>query len=527
MKTTSIKDLGRVGYVADKEPHATPPNAWSEMQNTRCVDGSIASFEGHESAATITELPETMLTVKTGQQSFIVYAGQSDIYSVRGGVESTIGTGFGTSGTWDSCVLGGVGILTTFAENPQYWGGSGNVVDLPYDSTDPVNICTWTDVGMRAKIIRSFRSSLFAMNIEDCDGYNSRKVHWSHPADPGTVPKTWDITSPEYLAGQTELVDTPGAIIDGLGLRDTLQIYKTDAIYSATFTGDKYVYNFRLVTLSYGLFARNCVCDVGGRHVFIGDGDIYLYDGTNFQSIADERVKDLFFDDVSRTYKHKTFVIYYERTGEVWVCYPSANSVSCDKALVWNSKDNTWSPRQLPGVTAGTFGVVDRSSGWTYGDADAGVGNYTPGTYTYDTRWDAAIQTYGAYLDDNPYRESLILGGATDLFEMDRTNTADGVNMTCYARRSELDLGDKADWHKVLEVYPHAEGDPFTVKIGFQNNLNEAVTWSTGQTFDPDTDHRMNFRVTGRLHAIEFSSQADVSWKISGYDVDYQKAGRR
>ncbi|MGB5179957.1 MAG: hypothetical protein WBP44_14655 [Gammaproteobacteria bacterium] len=310
-------------------------------------------------------------------------------------------------------------------------------------------------------------------------------------------------------------------------MRDTLQVYKTDAIYSITFTGDRYIYNYRVVTTAHGLFARNCVVDVQGRHFFISDGDMLLYDGTNFRSVADERVKDLFFDSVSRTNKDRTFCIYYERTGEVWVCYPTADNVSCNEALVWNSRDDTWSHKQLPGVTAGTFGIVPRSSGWTYGDADKGSGNYTPGTYTYGTRWTAEITSYSPYADDNPYRESLILGGATDLFEMDRTNTANGSTMTCYVRLSEIDLGDKADWHMVLELYLHATGDPFNVKVGMQDNLSQAVTWSDAQAFDPDTDYRLNFRVTGRLHAIEFASAADVSWKVSGYTVDYQRVGRR
>ncbi|MBT8145481.1 MAG: hypothetical protein KJN90_01430 [Gammaproteobacteria bacterium] len=521
MQMFSVNELGAVGFIADKEPRATPPNAWSEMQNMRCIDRSIGSFAGHESVATITEQPETMITVKTGQKTFIVYAGQGTIYSVRGPTETTIGSGFATNDTWDSCVLGGVGIFCSFSNNPQYWGGSGNTVDLPYDSTGDT-ICTWTDATLRAKVIRPFRYHLFALNIEDCDGHNPRKVWWSHPADPGELPVTWDPTKPDYNAGFVELSETPGEVIDGLALRDTFQIYKSDAIYAATFTGtfDGLIFNFRQVTSSYGLYSRNCVCDVGGRHFFVGDGDIFLYDGTNFKSIADERVKDYFFDNVSRTYRDRSFATYYERTGEVWLCFPTAEETSCNEALVWDSKKDAWSQRQLPGVTAATIGVVDRSSGWDYGTGDGG-------TDTYGAQWDAAITSYGAFMDDSPYKESLILGGATDLFEMDRTNTADGVTMTCYVRRTELDLGDKADWHMALEIYPHAEGDPFNVKIGYQNNLTEAVTWSSAQSFDPDTDHRLNFRVTGRLHAVEFSSAADVSWKVSGFDIDFQKVGRR
>ena len=488
METVSVTELGKIGLVADKEPVTIPRNGWSDMQNTRCIDGSLASFAGYESLSTITELPETMLTVKTGQEAYVVYAGQSKIYSVRGGVETEIGTGFSTAGTWDSCILGGVGIFLTFPENPQYWGGAGSTVDLPYDSTGDTT-CTWTDAELKAKVITSFRYHLFAMNIEDCDGYNPRKVWWSHPAEPGAVPVTWDPTKADYDAGFVELSETPGAILDALPMRDTLQIYKDDAVYAATYTGRGFanlIFNFRLVSTTHGLYARDAVCDIGGRHFFVSDGDIWLYDGTNFQSIADERVKDYFFDNVSRTNKELTFAVYYERTGEVWLCFPSTEDLaaggtpitSCNKALVWDSRGNAWSRRDLPGVTAGTFGLVDRSSGWTYGDADQGVGNYTPGTYDYDTLWDAALTTYGAYLDDNPFRESLILGGATDLFEMDRTNTAEGVNIVCYARHTDIDLGDKADWHMVLELYVHAEGDPFNVRIGWQDNLNGSVTWS-------------------------------------------------
>ena len=328
-----------------------------------------------------------------------------------------IGSGFATSGKWDSCVLGGVGIINSFANNPQYWGGSGSTVDLPYDTTGDTT-CLWSDVGMKAKVIRSFRFHLVAMNIEDCDGYNSRKVHWSTPADPGTVPVTWDITKPDYGAGQNELSETPGAIIDGLSLRDTFQIYKEDAIYCMTFTGDRYLFNFRVVTTSYGLFASNCVCDVGGRHVFVGDGDIYIYDGTNFDSIADERVKDLFFDNVSRTNKDICFVTYYERTGEVWLCYPSAGNIACNKALVWNSKDNTWSPRNCQGSRLEPLAL---STGRLAGITMSGDGNWDIHLRIAVERRDHELR---GFLDDTPYKESLILGGATDLFEMDRTNKA-------------------------------------------------------------------------------------------------------
>ena len=522
---TVVDNLGQIGLIKDKEPTSLPPNAWTEMSNTRCIDRSIGSFEGYQSIATISALPETLVSVKTATRTFICYGAQTKLYSVSADEETEIGSGFSSGGFWDSCSLGQIGIFNNAVNNPQYWGGSGSTVDLPYDETGDTS-CTWADQGMTARIIRAYRYHLFAFDIDDCQGRNQRKVWWSHPAEPGTIPITWDPTSPDYDAGFVELSDTPGSIIDAAPLRDSLQIYKDDAIYSATYTGrysvNEPIWNFRLVTTTKGLYARNCVCDIGGRHFFVGDGDIYVYDGTNFQSIADERVKDEFFNNVSRTYYERCFAAYYHKTGEVWLCYPDQLQESCNKALVWDSNANTWSQRDIPDCSTAVFSIVDRRGEYTWETLpyatwdDWGI---TPSSPDW-TQWDTPI-------DNAPIQDSLVLGSATKLYEMDFGNTADGSNIICYARRTHLDLGDKGDFHLVLTIYPRAEGDPFDVRVGSMAVSGGAVTWSDYQTFTPGTYYKLDFRVTGRLHAIEFYSNADVKWQVEAYEVDYARVGRR
>jgi len=526
MPTLKVENLGRVGFVADKEPIAVPPEAWTDVSNVRCIDGSIGSFEGHEKIDTISVLPQTIENIKTGQRTYFVYADDDTIYSYSAGTETDIsGYTYSTGGRWDSCVLGGVAILNNGVDVPQYWGGEGTAVKLDYDAVDdPDNPCKWDDVGMTAQLIRPFKYHLFAFDIDDCNGRNRRRVWWSHPAEPGSLPITWNITRADYDAGDAELSETTGYILDALQLRDTLQIYLDDAVYSVTYTGrqDRQIFNFRNVTTSIGIYARNCVCDIGGAHFLVSDGDIFLYDGNQFKTIADERVKDFFFNGINRSAYFRAFCEYYHRTGEVWLCYPSTDSATCDKALVWDKNTNTWGQRDIPSCLDATFGVVDRKSEYTWATlpyatwADWG-NNPVPPTWT----------TWTMPLDSSPIYDSLVIAGDGALYEMDRTNQADGVNMTCYARRTALDIGDKADWHMALKLYPHAEGDAFRVRIGSQDYVTDSVAWSDYQAFDPNTDYKLDFRVSGRLHAIEFSSAADVSWKVSGYELDYEQVGRR
>jgi len=520
----AVDKLGAVGLIKDKEPTSLPPNAWTDLSNIECKDGSIYSVKGYESIGTISDLPETLAQVRSVGVDYIVYAAQDKIYAYAGGTETEIGTGLSTLNTWDSTILGGVAIFTNFQDNPQYWGGSGNTVDLPYDETG-TETCLWTDVEMKARLIRTFRYHLFALDVEDCDGYNPRKVHWSHPAEPGSIPITWDPTKADFDAGFVELSQTPGPIVDALQMRDTLQIYKTDGIWSVTYTGrfsvGEPIFNFRVVTTSRGLYARNCVCDIGGKHFFVSDGDIYLTDGTNFQSLADQRVRDDFFDNVSRSNKELTFVTFDERTGKVWLCYPEAGDTACTKAFIWDSNENTWSKRDIPGSSAAAFVVVPRGSQKSWADLADDYGSWAD--WGDDPNW-----TYWTEpVDQFPFRESLVLGGPTDLYEMERGNQAGGVNITCQAQRTHLDLGDKADWHMVLTLYPRAQGDPFSVRVGSVDVSGSSTTWSDYQTFTPGVSYKLDFRVTGRQHSVEFYSNADVSWNVEGYEIDYAQAGRR
>lgn len=531
MAKALIDNLGQIGYVADRRPATLPPNAWSFMQNVRCEDKSLHSFAGHETLDTIVPTPQAMRQVKSAGLTYLVYADNDSLYSWRGGTETVLASGIATGPRWDSCTLGGVAVFTNGTANPYYWGGAGAAQKLPFDSQDPANICYWEDVTFSCRVIRSFKYHLFALNVTDCNGKNGRVLRWSHPAEPGSLPLTWDITDADYDAGRAELSDTPGEILDAAILRDTLQVYKEDAIYQITYTGDRrsvaqQIFNIRLVTDTKGIYAKNCVADVGGRHFVVGDKDIYLYDGSSFATIADERIKNLFFNGVNRIYRENVFVTFYERLGEVWLCYPDATSQYCNKVLVWNIQDNTWSEKTFPtGVTvsSSSYSTVDRSSGYTWATLPAGIGTWSNWTTFWGGTWDYWVQPVVGF----PLFESLILGGPQVLLEMDRTNQGAGTALECIARRTDLDLGDKQDFHMVRKIRPIASGDAFQVRVGSQLAAGGAVTWQDYQTFNPSSDIELNFRSTGRLHAIEFYSNADVDWEISGYEVDYVFCGSR
>ena len=56
-------------------------------------------------------------------------------------------------------------------------------------------------------------------------------VKWSHQADPGTVPASWDETDPALDAGEKTLSDSPGDNITGMQLGEDFIVYKYETCH--------------------------------------------------------------------------------------------------------------------------------------------------------------------------------------------------------------------------------------------------------------------------------------------------------
>jgi len=360
MPRSRIDNIGSQGLVTDINASELAPQAFTQMQNVRCNKNRIESFPGHELLSETDNGPKGLGSCRVGNTIFIVYPTQSAIYSLVGGVHRDITRDNGpytSTNYWWTTNLGSVLLLGNGADNPQYWGGVGRCVDLPFDATR-----TWDDARFNAKVIRAHKNFCFALNVTEDTVNNAQKLVWSHPAEPGSVPSSWDVSDTTKLTGDTFLSDTTGVIVDGLSLRDYFIIYKEDAIYTASYTGGTFQFQYRPVSRSRGILSRDCVCDVGGRHFVVGDGDIYLFDGHGFQSVARGFVLDEFFNTLSKSLYERTFVTYYRRMQEVWVCYPTEDnySIGCNRALVYNLQTGKWYPRELPQVIGATYAAISR-----------------------------------------------------------------------------------------------------------------------------------------------------------------------
>ena len=515
-----ITDVGRFGIVKDVEERELPPEAWTEGNNVSFRDGKVGRFEGYTEILDPPSVnPAFIIGVYASTEFYWLYTGLSKAYVENAGVHTNVtnaGGDYTTSNArdWNGGLLQGIPVLTNGADNPQTWTGlvpSSALVDLP----------NWPS-NFLCKIIRPFGPYLFALNITDASTVYPHRLRWSHPADPGTIPSSWDITDATRDAGEVDLTDVDsGQIREALKLGNSLVIYKDESTWVSRFIGGNDVFNFSDPLTVSGILAPRCATNVTLRRKssvhFVKTGDdLIVFDGQVAESIIDRKLRRFINNDIDSTNYLNAFCFTDVNNQEAFFCYPTSGSTYPDKAVVWNYKDGTTTIRDFAGI-ARAIGPVEAVAAGTW-DADSGI-------------WDTDPDPWGTF----NRRQVLIADFSGDKFyRFAAGNTFNGSVISSSVERTGLALLGRdrqgrfiVDYEKRKlgkRIWPQITGGPVSVQLGAQEEEGGTVTWQPAQTFTPDTDQKyLDFTANGRLLAVRITSTND--WQMSGYGIEVEDLG--
>jgi len=533
MSLVPVENVGEKGIVKDINAWQLPPNVWTDGNNVRAEHGAIQKSPGFlEVMASCPIVPYYITNLETGGSNYWIVGGTAKIYVHDGSswTDITRASGGDYSATakenWTSTVLGGILIMANGYDDPQFWALSSGV---PSTSTKMADLTNWP-ASTECFSLRAFRSFLIALNVKKSSVPYTRLVKWSTEAATQTVPSSWDETSATVDAGEYELADTRGKILDGLPLRDSFMIYKEDSTYQMTYVGTPFIFAFRQISPSVGALSKNCVKEYDGGHFIFGNGDMYINDGQRLISILPHTMRDYVYNNINGDEYEKSFVVADYGNTEMWACYVSATNATnaqCDKALVWNWSNNTFTERDIPNLGYIGYG--------TEGDPLA-PGSWSVATTTWasDTlNWNQSATT--SFF--NQAGKTLVFASPTDqkIYRHNSGNKSDTANMTAYIERTGLTIdaqgaNNQSMVKRVTAVYPKmsvSSDSTVNVYVGHQMSTEEAITWEGPTTFNPNTQSKVPCNVTGKYIGVKFESTGDETWRLDGYALDIKNAGTR
>jgi len=516
MDLTRVEIKNPVGIISDPNPTDAPLESWNNVSNVRFKDGKITKSQGHEKVfPQPPEQPLFLLPYLSGNTPYWLSAGSGYIHRTSGDTWENISRPNGAYNSsvekpWSGGFLNQVAVLNNSFDVPQaLQPNESTFKDLPNWPSDT-----------RAKIIRPFKNYLVAMNITKNSVEQNTTVKWSSPADPGEVPFTWDVNDPTNDAGESFLADTAGAIVDGKKLKDSFIIYKEDSVYAMRYIGGVFVFQFQQLFDDVGMLSRNCAAEFDGKHFVVGQGDVYVHNGVQKQSVIDGKVKNILYSAIKATGINNVFVVPDYNSTEMWICFQGSSSQSAngtaDTALIWNWKEDTWTTREIPNVVCGTFGIIDPkvSDSW---DADA-------------TFWDQDTSAWGS-ASYNPSKTKIVLGSYVNnqIYSVGEVSEFAGKQFLSRLEKTSIYFDDDHKLKFVSSIIPHFSGSGNgNVYIG-SSMLHDAPTqWFGPFKYNIGKDYKIDCRVTGRYIGVRFELESVGSWTMNGYTIEMTpKIGKR
>jgi hypothetical protein len=516
-----INDVASVGVIRDSPPHEIPPEAWTLAENVRFEDDSIVQLLGYTQVfGTPGVAPYFAQFVSAPGQPWWLYAGLNKIYAYNGVTHSDItrttdGATYNVTGAQQlqGTNIGGIPIINNGVDVPQFWGAFSS-------ATHMANLTNWPST-LRCAVIRAFGPYMLAMNLTDTGVLKPYDVRWSHPADPGSVPPTWDITDPTHNAGQVSLSDVDsGQIVDGLSLQGKFYVYKENSCWRFRNVGGQFIFDEDPFLETTGLLAPRCVAITGDgqRHFFVGQDNLYTHDGNSAKPLLDKRTRRYLFNSVDIGNYASSFVFVNPTRREGWFCYPQLGNQLPTRALIVNY-DTLSTTETNVDWQAAAMGTIQTSDSETW----ASISPTSP--WTDDSQpWNAS----------NRRKLLLCKPTTTTLEQFDLGVTRDGVAITGLIQRTSLGVvGRKrtGEWIEDFEVrkmchriWPKMSGSPVQIRLGGQDTPTSAPRWSPYTTFDPNTQKYADITAEGAALAIEISGSQ--GWKLDGYKLDLVTLGR-
>lgn len=487
------------GIVADEVSHELAENVCTSGLNVRFRDGYVRKTEGYNDALTAPVSAALHIApLRANNQTYWVHATTSALYADNGSTQTNItGTALTATSTtkFTSCVLGGVLVISNGVDIPQAWGGTGTAT----------NLTAW-DATWRCKSLRSFKNYLVALNITKSGTNYASMVKWSHAAEPGTLPDSWDEADPTRDAGELDVAETDDEIVDGLALGDTFAIYKERSAYGMQYLANNAIFRVFKLPGNYGILSQNCVVDTPVGHVVLTNGpDVVRHYANEPTSILSGRWRKWLQDNIDPANFRASFVVANIPKYEVWICIPTTGNTYCNRALVWNYEEDTLTLAEIPNLTHATIGLYqENAQQWS----------------AVATTWADATDPWDTF-DVSP---RLLASGSSKLYIMDEGDDQDGTAVAASFSRVGLSFGDP-DTRKLLKGavlrVDATAGTVLSVEGAYSDDVEGPYSYTAPVSYTVGTTRRADFFCSGRFVGIRVSSAAGGQWRIKsvGYDV--------
>jgi len=304
-------------------------------------------------------------------------------------------------------------------------------------------------------------------------------------------------------AGDLRL-STGSKIVTAIQTRQEIVVWTDAALYSLQYQGPPFVWGAQTLGDNLSIIGPNAKASASNVTYWMGKDKFYRYDGRVQTMRCD--LRQYIFQNINLLQADQIFASTVEAFNEVWWFYPSADSTTPNRYVVYNYAEDIW-----------YYGNMTRTAWIDSQIRNTPVAAYSGRLINHETGYDdgsnntsVPIESYIASSEfdiDDGNNFSFIWRLLPDITFRGSTSTNPSVNMT------------------LLPLQNSGSGYNTPASVGGENT--RPVTRSTTIPIEQFTG-QINTRVRGRQMAIKVeSSGLGVAWQLGAPRIDIRPDGRR
>jgi hypothetical protein len=478
---------------------------YGEQEILSSIPGNCIFLDGGFRGTTWTYIAAT----REGKWYKITSSGVSNITPGVGANPNVALSGYTDDTNITTSWVGSVFFINDSLRPPMYFLATATEIYI-YDQA-PDNYVWNYDVGVsatRAEFVRNYSSPnvgniLVAGNLTK--DYTSggtinypTTIRWSQAFANTGVPASWMPTL-NNVANEQE-VPVRGPLIDGffLGANFYLCSYWDTVVMSpiAYQNSTAPVFGIRLFNQGRGLMHNNCWCNTDAEVYGVDSRDIWVFDGSEFNPLGNQRVRDYFFSNLNTTYSDRMFVVNNTQKNQVEIYYPDLTSTGwCNKMLSWRYDLKIWNaPKDIANACMGCEAPV-----------------YTGGAFKFASRCVAygVGGTASSKIIQTGQGNSFINSGAINaLFERN--------NLVLQTEEGAVPYSSKVYIHRLL---PEVAGSGnLNITVGGANSTAQTATYGTTSVVAVSTDNPWVTTQQNNVRTVSVkveSNDATNAWNLT------------
>jgi hypothetical protein len=399
-------------------------------------------------------------------------------------------------------------VFTNGIDPVKYWTGSGNIADLP-----GLDDCEGGVTSVRCKSLLYFQNFLVLGNTTEDGNPRPQRIRWSCIGDI-TSWKNVDGDASKQQAGYGDLTDDVSWVQAMRPLGNYVVVYKERAIQLINYVGGTTIWNKWPAFIGTGLLSTRALVDLGDEHIFVGNDNIYSFNGRD-PAIAGDNIAKEFFRTLDPDKTELLNSFYIEEVPELWFSFVSIDSADGkpDKAICYNVDTKAWSFRDIPMMA---YGYYNRKDEMTIDSMEFTIDSW-------NTEIDSSVNLANAPLN--------LAGDSSGYIYVLEGHSHDGaaIDSSLTTKLHDLDAPDRIKRLLRVQLMISREG-PYNLPIyvGTADNVDEPVTWygpynmSLDRTYPPWID----VDISARYLALRMGTTgADEPFRLTGYILYYDLRG--